>query len=213
MSLPSPWTFNDIGSPGVAGSASYSGGTFTINGSGTDIYGTGGDKFGFVWAQVTPQGTDDVTLTVRVASQQNTSVFAKTGLFVRAGLGATDDYVMKAFFPANGHTFQSKIAGSFSDFGGNATGVPPYWMRITLYGSGAHSQDTWISSDGVTWTDLQQSGENFGGTFYIGMGVCSHDNANLCASTFDNVTLLPSYLSALPVLPPAPVRSYRWSYR
>jgi hypothetical protein len=38
--LPSPWVSEDIGSPGAAGSATYSSGTFTVNGSGADIAGT-----------------------------------------------------------------------------------------------------------------------------------------------------------------------------
>src|SRR4030095_3748145 len=39
-SLPSPWQTADIGAVGAAGSASYSSGTFTIAGSGADIWGT-----------------------------------------------------------------------------------------------------------------------------------------------------------------------------
>src|SRR5205807_641550 len=36
--LPSPWVDSDIGSPAIAGSASYSNGVFTVNGAGADIY-------------------------------------------------------------------------------------------------------------------------------------------------------------------------------
>ena len=46
--LPSPWVNQDIGSVGVAGSATYTNGTFTVKGSGADIWGTA-DTFQYVW--------------------------------------------------------------------------------------------------------------------------------------------------------------------
>src|SRR5439155_11209994 len=38
--LPSPWTDSDVGSPATPGSASYSNGAFTVNGGGSDIWGS-----------------------------------------------------------------------------------------------------------------------------------------------------------------------------
>ena len=35
--LPSPWTQTDVGAPALAGSASYTGGVFTVTGEGADI--------------------------------------------------------------------------------------------------------------------------------------------------------------------------------
>ena len=46
--VPSPWNTADIGAVGAPGSASYSSGTFTIAGSGADIWGTA-DEFRFVY--------------------------------------------------------------------------------------------------------------------------------------------------------------------
>ena len=40
QSIPTPWLFNDIGSPTPAGSASYNSGEFTIAGGGSDIWNT-----------------------------------------------------------------------------------------------------------------------------------------------------------------------------
>jgi len=45
--LPSPWRNRDVGPVAIAGSASYSGGTFTVTGSGADIWSTA-DEFHFV---------------------------------------------------------------------------------------------------------------------------------------------------------------------
>ena len=45
--LPAPWTSRDLGSPALAGSASASGGTFTVTAGGIDIWDTS-DQFHFV---------------------------------------------------------------------------------------------------------------------------------------------------------------------
>jgi Fn3 associated len=63
-SLPTGWSDLDIGSPGIAGSASYSSGTFTVKGSGADIYGSS-DQFNYVSQSV----NGNLTITARVASQ------------------------------------------------------------------------------------------------------------------------------------------------
>ena len=54
--LPSPWTDSDVGSPALAGSAGYSGGVFTVNGAGADIWGTS-DQFNYVSQPLSGNGT------------------------------------------------------------------------------------------------------------------------------------------------------------
>ena len=46
--FPSPWQYGDVGGPEVAGYASYSGSTFTVEGSGWDVWG-GWDGMHFVY--------------------------------------------------------------------------------------------------------------------------------------------------------------------
>ena len=55
-SLPSPWTHQDIGGPAIAGSATHANGTFTVTGSGSDIWNTS-DQFQFVEQAVQGDGT------------------------------------------------------------------------------------------------------------------------------------------------------------
>src|SRR6185436_8901239 len=55
-SLPSPWQNRDIGSVGIAGSASYSGGTFTVKAAGADIWNTL-DEFHYVYQTLNGDGT------------------------------------------------------------------------------------------------------------------------------------------------------------
>src|SRR5439155_21744421 len=73
-SLPAPWADGDIGGVGVTGSAQYSNGTFTINASGADIWGTA-DAFHFVSQPL----SGDASIVAHVASLTNTNAWAKAG--------------------------------------------------------------------------------------------------------------------------------------
>jgi hypothetical protein len=53
--IPAPWSTADVGSVGVIGSASYDAGTFTVNGSGADIWGSA-DGFRFVYRPMSGDG-------------------------------------------------------------------------------------------------------------------------------------------------------------
>src|SRR5207248_11595377 len=53
--LPAPWTHQDVGSTGQAGSAAYGAGTFTVRGAGADIWGTN-DAFQYVNQEVRSDG-------------------------------------------------------------------------------------------------------------------------------------------------------------
>ena len=54
--LPAGWADADIGSPGLAGSAGYTNGNWTVTGGGTDIYGTA-DQFNYAYVTVNGDGT------------------------------------------------------------------------------------------------------------------------------------------------------------
>ena len=77
-SLPSPWTDSDVGSPAVAGSASYASGVFTVQGSGADVWNTT-DQFNYV----SQPESGNFTITARVTSQSNTDPWAKSGVIIK----------------------------------------------------------------------------------------------------------------------------------
>src|SRR4029077_5861855 len=54
--LPSIWSDGDIGSTGLAGSAGYANGVFTVTGAGAQIYGTA-DAFHFVYQPLSGDAT------------------------------------------------------------------------------------------------------------------------------------------------------------
>src|SRR5207249_2345631 len=98
--LPSPWVQGDIGTNAVSGSASFSSGTFTINGSGTDIAGTA-DGFHYVYQPWSGNGQ----IIVRVGSIQNTNSGAKAGVMFRETLDANSKEASLCIMPANGVVF------------------------------------------------------------------------------------------------------------
>src|SRR5207249_6713683 len=64
--LPSPWSQADVGGVGLPGSASYSSPTFTVQGSGGDIWGAA-DGFHYVYQPI----NGDAQIVARVTSEQN----------------------------------------------------------------------------------------------------------------------------------------------
>ncbi len=82
VSCPAPFTCGDIGGPSPPGGQSFdpNTGTWTLTAGGTDITGTS-DQFHFVWTTLTGDGS----VSVRVATQTNTSSNAKAGVMLRAG--------------------------------------------------------------------------------------------------------------------------------
>jgi hypothetical protein len=68
--LPSPWQTQDVGTTGQVGSASFSGGTFTVQGAGRDIY-DNDDSFRFVYQSLNGNGE----IVARVASLGNTGTW------------------------------------------------------------------------------------------------------------------------------------------
>src|SRR5216683_839955 len=86
--LPSVWTDGDVGSVGVAGSASYANGTFTVAGAGQGTFSTSSDGFHFVYQPLSGDGT----MVARVVSLQGSSA-AQAGIMIRETLNADANHV------------------------------------------------------------------------------------------------------------------------
>ena len=121
--LPAPWTNTDVGSPAIPGSASYTanGGVFTVNGSGSDIWGAA-DQMQYVNQPLDGDGT----ITARVTPQDITDPWAKSGIIIKQSTTAGSPYVLLAVTPGNGvhlqYNFNSDVYdGSFS--------LPNAWLR------------------------------------------------------------------------------------
>ena len=182
--LPSPWQTADIGAVGAAGSASHNGGTFTVLGSGADIW-LNSDEFRYVYQPA----AGNCTIVARVASVGNTDPWAKAGVMIRETLNADSKHAMCIITPGNGISFQRRTTtGSISD----ATDVPgfatPYWLRVQ------RSNNTFTASrstNGSNWTTIGSVTISMASSVYIGLAVTAHNDGSLCTATFTNVTATP----------------------
>lgn len=183
--LPSPWTTADVGAVGVSGNATHSGSTFTLNGSGADIWGTA-DEFRFVSQPV----TGDVTVTARVASLGNTDPWAKAGVMIRESAAANSAHVFTAITIGNGTAFQRRTStGGESLHTAGPAGTVPYWVRITRSGN---TFTGFVSTNGTSWTQVGSATISMASSTQIGLGVTSHNDAVLNTATFDNVSVTTS---------------------
>ncbi|MDD5261391.1 MAG: putative Ig domain-containing protein, partial [Methylacidiphilales bacterium] len=183
--LPSPWTNQDIGSVGVTGSSSYSGGVFTVNGGGADIW-NNADSFQYVYQPA----SGDCSITARVVTQTVTDWWAKAGVMIRSDLTAGSAYAAMLVTPGNGLAYQYRTtAGAGAQNVSGGAGAAPYWVRVTRSGN---TFTGYTSPDGTTWTQVGTPLTIAMGTnVYIGLPVCSHNNTTLSTATFDNVTASP----------------------
>lgn len=171
----------DIGSVGVPGSTTTTGGVVTVQGSGTDIWGTS-DAFQFAYREMSGDGS----VTERVTQQQFTDVWAKAGVMVRESLDANSRHALVAMTPGNGVAFQTRTTTGGTTSHVPSSGEPPYWLRLTRAGT---LITAYTSADGVTWSSVGSSEVIMGATAYVGLAVTSHNNAVLGTAVFDNVSI------------------------
>jgi regulation of enolase protein 1 (concanavalin A-like superfamily) len=175
----------DTGTPGQVGSSAYSAGTYTVIGSGGDIWGTT-DQFQFLSRDLTGDGR----LTAKVVSElpAGTNAAAKAGVMFRESIAAGSRHAYMDMMQTNGSEFLWRTATDGSTTANGTGGLAaPYWVRITRVGDLITAQR---SPDGVTWT-TQGTTQSVPMTtsVKVGLAVTSHDNTKLLTATFDNVAL------------------------
>jgi regulation of enolase protein 1 (concanavalin A-like superfamily) len=181
--VPAPWTNGDVGAVAAAGSATHTGGVFTVNGSGADIAGTL-DEFHFVSRAWTGNGT----IIARVNSITNTNAGAKAGIMFRESTAANARHVMISITPANTIVILARGAS------GNTSGPPvvtgittPIWLKLVRNGDIFSAQ---YSTDGTTWSAPSSSSPiPMAATILVGMCVTSKNDGVIATGNFDNVSV------------------------
>ena len=181
-SLPAPWQTQDIGAVGVAGSASASGGTFTVEGAGADIWGTA-DAFRYAWQPV----NGDVDVVARVTSIEYVHAWVKAGVMIRESLTPDSRHGLMLVSPGKGLAFQRRVApGGLSTHTSGGAGTAPAWVKLERRGTVISA---YRSDDGVTWTFVGSDSFAMTADVYVGLAVSSHDNTRVATAIFDNVTV------------------------
>ena len=195
--LPAPWSSADIGAVGLAGNAAFANGTFSVNGSGSDIWSTA-DAFHFMSQPAS--GASEVR--ARIVSLSPTDPWAKAGVMIRDGVGAGAINATMVLTPSNGVSFQYRSstggASVSTSFGGGGVVKAPCWVGLTR--SASNSFAAYYSSDGVRWIPLGASTTlPMNNAALIGLAVTAHNNNSNCVATCDNVSV-----NQAPILPSVP---------
>jgi hypothetical protein len=192
----------EIGGAAPIGGASYSGGIWTVQGGGSEMW-SANDSCHFAYKAI----TGDCAIIAKVESVQNTSLSAKAGVMIRSSLSTGAPRAWMAVTPRV--QVEQNIQG-LAVYGGNnyankAYNIPgpSYWVKLERLGNMITGS---VSPDGTNWAAIDVGRyDNMPPTLYVGLVVCSVANGTLNTSTFSNVQVTGGNGGAPVVTPAAPV--------
>ncbi len=158
-------------------------GTYTITGSGTDIW-YQSDEFHFAYKTLAGAGS----IVAKVESVGDTDDWAKAGVMIRETLDADSRHAMMIVSYASGVSFQRRIeTGGVSTDDTTADITAPYWVKIERGLAGNFS--AYSSVNGSSWQKVGVSESiQMGTNVYIGLAVTAHNAGATCEGVFTNVT-------------------------
>jgi hypothetical protein len=175
------WLDRDVGSTGLAGSASQDNGTWTVKGAGADIWGTAD-----AYHEVAKSLDGDGEVLARVTSEDAANSFAKAGVVV--GYGSGFETVILDIRPNGVIEFMARPTpgGNMQFLAGSAASLP-VWLKIERRGDQLTGL---MSPDGHDWQVVGVTSVSFSspsrGAPSAGLAVTSHDTSSLNTATFDH---------------------------
>jgi hypothetical protein len=181
--LPAPWTSGDLGSVGLAGSAGYLNGLFTVTGSGAGLAGTA-DAFRFVRQPLTGHSS----IVARLTNLQATDAQAQAGIMMREGrdgVVAGSAHVSLVVRPGGTVVLiRRSSTGTTTTIVATATQAMPVWLRLTRSSSTVTAS---VSSNGTTWRTVGTTSLALTSQSVVGLAVASHSTSLRATATFDHV--------------------------
>ena len=182
QSLPSGWSTSDVGAVGATGSASGSGGSFTVTGAGADVWGSA-DAFRYVYRTLTGDGT----IVSEVTSEQYVANWTKAGVMMRETLDPGSRQAFMLVSPGKGLAFQRRVeTGGLSTSTSGGLLAAPYFVKLTRAGTTITAS---MSPDGVNWTTVGSDTFTMAQTIYVGLAVSSHVYGTLATATFGSTSV------------------------
>src|SRR5258707_1374677 len=176
------WNCADIGYPSLTGNQYLISGKWTVQGSGSDIWGTF-DQFRYAWQSLASDGS----VSAHITAQANTDAWAKAGVMLRQSTDPGSPYYAILVTPGNGVVVQYRNAqGSTTAQPVVTPGTVPAYLMVARTGN---TYTAYTSSDGYRWTLLAGSSVtlSMSGPVMAGMAVTSHNTGALSTVTFDTV--------------------------
>lgn len=183
---PAGWGYKDIGNPGIPGSVSDDAGTWTVQGSGHDIWGNG-DGIYYVYRPLSGNGS----LQVNLVSMDVTSAWSKVGPAIRETLQSGSRHAMTAMTGGNGIQFVWRTTTNGGSDGVTRGGETwPKELRITRAGNDLISEYYYEWLPGLfMWSEIGRMTIPMATDTTIGVVVCATNNAALNTAVLDNITL------------------------
>src|ERR1017187_5345415 len=185
--LPAGWTDADIGSPGLAGSAGYTNGGWTVTGGGSDIW-NAADQFNYASTAV----NGDATIIPEVTRLQNSdpgSGWSKAGIMFRndSTAGSANASIVQSY--SHGVSFQWRsTAGGLSFFAVVGGINPPIWLKLVR--SSANFTG-YYSTDGSNFVQVSSQSVTMNSNVLAGLDVTAHNNSALNTATITNLSVTP----------------------
>jgi hypothetical protein len=194
----------DIGNVATAGDASFAGGTYTLKGSGGDIWGAA-DQFQYVYKPLTGDGE----IVARAVNIQNTDFWAKGGVMIREGLDSNSKNAFMFETSSPDHEepvfqWRTDTNGPSADSGNHMNHVQaaPVWLRLVRSGNNFTGYWAHDNGDGThgSWNEIGTPVSiGMNSTVYVGLALTAHNNdGRINTSTFDNVTITGNTSAPLP---------------
>src|ERR1017187_5182612 len=185
--LPAGWTDADIGSPGLAGSAGYTNGGWTVTGGGSDIW-NAADQFNYASTAV----NGDATIIPEVTRLQNSdpgSGWSKAGIMFRndSTAGSANVTIVQSY--GNGVSFQWRSAAGGQSLNIAVGGInPPVWLKL-VRSSGTFTGYYATDASGTNWVQGSSQPVTLNANVLVGLDVTAHNNSALNTAMFTNVSV------------------------
>jgi regulation of enolase protein 1 (concanavalin A-like superfamily) len=180
-SLPTAWQGAAIGA-GVVARASESNGTFSLEASGADIWGTA-DEFGFVSRAL--EGDGDIV--ARVDSLAAVDRWTKAGVMIRASSSATSPHAFMLVSGERGLAFQRRrTEGGISYHTDGGPGVAPRWVWLSRRGDRFEAYE---AMDGGSWRFVGADTIAMPRAVLAGLALTGHNGSAVAAAAFSSVSV------------------------
>ncbi|WP_166437305.1 LamG-like jellyroll fold domain-containing protein [Niastella caeni] len=171
----------DIGNPGIAGSAAYSNGKWTVKGAGT----LAATSSNFTFKPV----TGDFTIIAKIDSNYISS--ATAGVMVRDGLAASANNIALNLYNGSVNTRWNGSVSGYTHYPPKA----PWWLKLERIGNRIFS---YHSKDGVNWSCHNCIYNSFAQEVYVGIFTISNNTSVLNTTVFSNVSITNSTAAGAP---------------
>ena len=184
IGLPSPWVGADLGTTGLTGSASFSGGAYTVQGAGS--FGGSSDGFRYVYQPLSADGS----IIARISTLQDTGSSARVGIMIRDTLATNSRMATLSVTGAGAFKWMRRTStgGNVSNTNSSSGTAPNLWIRLVRAGNTITASK---STNGTSWTTIGSSTVTMASSCYIGLAVASGSTTTLNTSVFENVTVVP----------------------